>query len=197
MKNISLVLNGVLIIAVGILYYLHFNSKERAASDSQAVSMPVNSGTIVYVNSDSLLDEYDFYKDKKSEFEAAQSKIKEELRSQSEKLQRDVETYQKQAIGMTDKERADKENDLGMRQQGLMQRKEELLSRLDEQQGKSSEELYAKLNAYLKKHNEGKNFSFVLGYQRGGGILFANDSLNITDEVLQGLNKEYAVEKRK
>ncbi len=192
MKNISLALNVVLFIAVAVLYYLHFKGKNDTVTESSALPLPINAGTIVYVNSDSLLDEYDFYKAKKSEFEAEQDKIKSELKAQNDKLQRDVETYQRQAIGMTDKERAEKENELGMKQQQLMQRKEELLNKLDEQQSSSSEELYARLNTYLKKHNQNKNYSFVLGYQGGGGILFANDSLNITKEVIQGLNKEYA-----
>jgi len=197
MKNVSLVLNGVLLVAVAVLYYLHFKGKGEVTAESPIMQMPVNAGTIVYVNSDSLLEEYDYYKAKKNEFEVAQEKIKQELKAQNDKLQREVEIYQKQAIGMTDKERAEKENDLGMKQQQLMQRKEELLNRLDEQQSSSSEELYAKLNAYLKKNNQGRNYSFVLGYQRGGGILFANDSLNITKEVIQGLNKEYAEQEGK
>jgi outer membrane protein len=51
--------------------------------------------------------------------------------------------------------------------------------------------LYAKLSSYLKEYNKGKNYTFILGYQKGGGILFANDSLDITREVLDGLNKEF------
>src|SRR4051812_14252494 len=191
MKNGSIILNVVLVIAVAVLYFLHFKGSGQEQVVNSTLPAPRNGATIVYINSDSLLDEYDFYKNKKSEFESAQARIKEELKSQSDKLQKEAEIYQRQAIGMTDKERAEKENELGMKQQQLMQRKDELLGKLDEQQSASSEELYSKLNAYLKKHYQGKNFSFVLGYQRGGGILYANDSLNITKEVLEGLNGEY------
>ena len=193
MKNISLVFNAVLLVAVGVLYYLHFKNQGPGESVVNTAAGPVliSPGTIAFVNSDSLLDEYEYYKSKKAAFEAQQVKIKSELKAQSDKWQKEVETYQNQAIGMTDKEKAEKEYELGMKQQQLMQKKDQMLSQLDEEQGKSAEELYGKLNDYLKRHNQGRNYSFVLGYQKGGGILFANDSLNITREVLDGLNKEY------
>ena len=110
-------------------------------------------------------------------------------------MQGEVELYQQQAIGMTDAERAKKEEQLTMKQQQIMQKKEEMLDKLDADQSKSSEELYSRLNKYLKKLNTGRNYNFVLGFQKGGGILFANDSLNITKDVVEGLNKEYAEEK--
>jgi outer membrane protein len=200
MKNLSLALNGVLLVAVAILYYLHFkgNSSEENAGDSMVLkSLPVTSQGIVYINSDSLLDEYQFYKDERDKLEAAQTNAKNQLKEVSDKLQRDAATYQEQAIGMTNQERAAKEEELGRRQQKLMQQKDELAMGLDDAQGKSSEELYNRLNNFLRKFNKGKNFQFVLGYQKGGGILYANDSLNITRQVIEGLNAEYKEEKAK
>jgi outer membrane protein len=198
MKNLSLALNGVLIVAVGILYYLHFNGKSTAHSDNTVASGPmsVSSKGIVFVNSDSLLESYDFYKDQKTKFEAEQNRIQNELKNESDKLQKDAAIYQQQAIGMTDMERQQKEQQLGMRQQNLMEKKDAMLGRLDEMQSSSSEELYTKLNNYLREFNADKNLQFVLGYQKGGGILFANDSLNVTRQVIEGLNKAYAAEKQ-
>lgn len=199
MKNLSLALNAVLLVAVGILYYLHFKGKAGEETSSSVVMgpMPVSSQGIVFVNSDSLLEEYDYYKEQKAKFENEQSRIKNELKGESEKLQKDAALYQQQAIGMTNLERQNKEEELGRRQQMLMDKKDAMLSKLDEMQASSSEDLYTRLNSYLKTFNKDKNFQFVLGYQKGGGILFANDSLNITHQVIQGLNKAYAEEKGK
>ena len=199
MKNLSMILNIALIIAIAALYYLHFKGNETVSSPEAKQNqgfIPLPSTGIVYVNSDSLLDQYEFYKNERSKLEASQNRIKNELKSQGENLQGEVDLYQKQAIGMTDLERAKKEEQLTIKQQQIMQRKEELLSKLDEEQGKSSEELYLRLNQYLKKFNKNRNYNFVLGFQKGGGILFANDSLNITKDVVEGLNKEYLEEKK-
>jgi outer membrane protein len=195
MKYLSPALNVILLIAVAFLYYLHYKgnkSGEVINSEHPVHYIPLASSGIVFVNSDSLLEQYEFYKNAKSQFEDSQRKIKNELKTQGENLQNEIEQYQQQAIGMTDAEKARKEQQLTMKQQQIMQHKEELLDKLDAEQSKSSEELYLRLNQYLKKYNQGKNYSYVLGFQKGGGILYANDSLNITKDVIEGLNKEYS-----
>lgn len=194
MKNASIILNVVLLVAVAILYVLHFKGagEQPASVESPLVkALPVLPGGIVYVNSDSLLDNYQYFKHKKAELEARQEKIKAELNAESSRLKQDAADYQEKAPGMSELQRQQTEEELMSRQQKLMDRKDQLLGQLDEEQGRSSEELYSRLADFLKKMNTEKKYNFVLGYSRGGGILFANDSLDITSQVLDGLNKEY------
>jgi outer membrane protein len=49
--------------------------------------------------------------------------------------------------------------------------------------------VHSRLVAVLKDLNKSNNYFYVMGYQRGNGILFANDSLDITKQVLEELNK--------
>src|SRR4051794_27160047 len=97
MKNLSVAMNVILFIAVAVLYYLHFKKSNAGDMDQSAVKLPVSNVGIVFVNSDSLLNGYDFYKAKKTEFEEAQAKVKAELKSQGDKLQQEVQDYQKKA----------------------------------------------------------------------------------------------------
>lgn len=194
MKNLSLILNVILFIAVGYLYVLHFGKKEQSGTNDATgtiPALPVSAGGIVYVNSDSLLEQYEFTKNQKAQLEASQDRIKNELKAQGERLQKEIEEYQQQAVGMTDMQRQQKEEQLAMKQQQYLERRDEALAKLDEEQSRTSEELYDRLAMYLKEFNKDKNYQFILGYQRGGGILFANDSLNITRQVIEGLNNQY------
>ena len=195
MKNLSNILNIVLLVAVAILYYLHFKDKPESAQVVPAAAL--KSLNMVYVNNDSLLSEYDFFKSKKAELEDKQEKIKESLKAESTKLQNEAAEYQKKAATMTDQQRQQVEEQLGMKQQQLMQRKDELLGKLDDDQAKTNEELYTRLTSFIREYNKKKNYSFILGRQKGGGILFANDSLDITKEVVEGLNKAYREEQKK
>lgn len=194
MKNISLILNAILLIAVGYLYYLHYSShsekSENIFSTATLPPLPVSAGGIVFVNSDSLIEQYDYFKTQRKQLEDNQAKIKNELKLQGEKLQREIEEYQEQAPGMTDFQRQQKEEQLTIKQQQFIQRRDEAMEKLDEQTSRSSEELYDRLGNYLKEFNKDKNYQYILGYQRGGGILFANDSLNITRQVIEGLNRK-------
>ncbi|REJ83711.1 MAG: OmpH family outer membrane protein [Bacteroidetes bacterium] len=199
MNKLNITLHSITLLAIATLFYFQFSSVKQGATDLQdsTVNTPVinfSPGGIVYVNSDSLLEQYEYFKKQKSDFENRQSRIRNELKSESDKLQRDVELYHQQAIGMTDFQKQQKEEEFVMRQQKLMDRKDQLLDQLDEEQARSSEELFTRLNNYLNKYNQDKNYQFILGYQKGGGILYANDSLDITKTVVEGLNKEYKAE---
>ena len=200
MKQFSLVLNIVLAVAVAYLYYLHFSSKgEDATEEVKPLSVPAasqSSGGILFVNSDTLLDQYNYFTEKRNQLDARQEKIRSELSAEKERLDASIELYQQQAVGMTDLERQKKEEELMMKQQSLMDRREKLLAQLDDEQAKSTEELFNRLTAFLRNYISDKNVNFVLGYQKGGGILFANDSLDITQQVVDGLNTAYAAEKK-
>ena len=195
MKYISIFLNIVLLAAVAVLYYLHFTPKPEAEQNNYVAN--TSNLQIAYVKSDSLLDQYTFFINKKKSFEEKQNGIKAELTAENTKLQREIEEYQKQAAYMSDQDRGRREEELALKQQKLIQKKDDMLSNLDDEQDRYNEDLYNRLSAYMKEFNKTRNYSYILGIQRGGGILYANDSLNITREVVEGLNREYEQEEKK
>ena len=48
---------------------------------------------------------------------------------------------------------------------------------------------------YLKEYNSDNKFSYIFSYSFGGGLLYASDALDITTEVMEGINKKYQTEK--
>lgn len=60
MKNYSIVLNVILLIAVAVLYVLHFTGNRENTSVKPRVdgNETVNGTKIVYVNTDTLLSNY-------------------------------------------------------------------------------------------------------------------------------------------
>ncbi len=200
MKNLSLTLNFVLLAAVGFLYYLHFSghSIDDGAPQNSAVAVPstLKNANIVFVNSDSLIEQYNYFKTKKAEFEEKQGKVKAELKTEGARLQNEIQEYQQKAGAMTDQQRQQTEEQLSMKQQQFLHKKDEIVSKMEDEQSKFNEGLNNKLTAFMKEFNKKKGYNFVLGYQQGGGILFASDSLNITKEVVNGLNLEYEKENK-
>jgi outer membrane protein len=158
-------------------------------ASTTAVSAEPPLASIVFVNTDTLLENYDFFKLKNEEFKKRGDQIRNELNVESNRLQADAEKYQQRAPSMTGEERAKTEEQLMTRQQNLMTRKDNLYAKLEEEQEKFQSELHERLNSFLKEYNKDKNYNFVLGYTKGGGILFANDSLDITPQMIEGLNK--------
>lgn len=187
MKNLSLLLNVILLIAVGFLYYKVYQgpSASPVASLSGA-SMPSNG--IVYINSDSLLKGYNYFNELKETFDKRQDSIENFLNAKAQALENEVGAYQKKAPGMSPEQRAQTEEKLMQKQQDLVSMKQDLVSMLQEQESSMNDSVYYHLSGFLKEFNKKHNYFYIMRYERGSGVLFANDSLDVTNEVLKGLN---------
>src|SRR5436309_481743 len=145
MKNISLTLNGILLIAVAVLYYLHF---KKPANEISSMTSPTITSSwsgplppIVFVNTDSLLNNYTYFKTKKAEFEARREKLHNELTAESDKLQSDYADFQQKAGVMTEMERQKAGEEFLARQNKLEKKQQDMQDKFDDEQLKFSEQL--------------------------------------------------------
>jgi outer membrane protein len=189
LKNASLILNVILIAAVAFLYYKVFNTAPVATSVSVQPGSGMPANAIVFINSDTLLADYNFFNDMKDKLEKKQDSIDVFLRQRGAALEKEVTDYQNRGAGMMPDQRAKEEERLMAKQQNLMEMKQNMVDQLQNEESNMNDSLHNHLTRYLREYNKNKNYLFILGYQRGSGILLANDSLDITKEVLEGLNK--------
>lgn len=189
MKNLSLALNIVLVIAVGVLYYLHFSGSKGSAGASNGLSSDLS---VAYINSDSLLTKYEYFKEIQKKMEDKRGKLEGEYANRAQGLQTEIENFQRNGQNMSIAQARAVEEDLVKKQQNLMRYQESLSQELMVEEGKLQNELYDRIALYLKDYGTQNNLQLVLTYSKGSGVLFASDSLNITEQVLTGLNAAYA-----
>ncbi len=190
MKNLSLIINVVLAIAVAALFYLRYKDKQDEAAPAP-VAVEAKGKPIVYVNVDSLLTKYEYFKDVRKVLESRRFQLESELQTRGRSLQNEVAFFQQRAPTMTQEQGRATEAALQKKQQDIVAFRDQSAQRLQvEEQGKN-EELYNRIAAYLKKYNKQNKYEYVLGYTKGGGILFADASLDATKRILDGLNAEY------
>ncbi len=191
MKNLSLLLNLVLVVAVAFLFYKVYSQPEQILSSSETKrTQPQDpmSDRIVFVNSDSLLDNYEYFNELKSQMESKRDSIDRLLQSKASSLEKEIMEYQQKAPGMTDAARMKTEEGLMKKQESAISLKDKLLDYLQNEETRMNDSIHSNLTNYLKELNKERNYLFILGYQRGSGILLANDSLDITQEVIVGIN---------
>src|SRR5690349_11497609 len=100
MKNASLILNIVLLVAVGVLFYLHFSSsRPAAAADGSAVEP--GDLNVAYINSDTVLKYYDYLKVNKEQLEEKGKKMEQDMRNRAQGLQNEIAAYQRNVSNMT------------------------------------------------------------------------------------------------
>ena len=194
MKNISLVLNGVLLVAVAILYYLHFSASP--ASQPAASGAPTDL-KLAYINSDSVLRNYEYFKLNRDKLEAKSKKLDQDLRNRAQSLQNEIEAYQRNLSNLTIGQAKAIEEDLGKKQQNLELYRQSLEQELMTEQSKMNTELYSKVTAFLKKYGQENGLQVVLKFDPSSDLLFGGDSLDITKPVVDGLNQEYSAESAK
>lgn len=151
MKNLSIILNLVLLVAVGYLYYLHHRDCSAPVSSGTVITgsgMPANA--IVFINSDSLLEGYDYFNDLKDHLEQKSDSIDRVLRSRAEQLEKDVMKYQDRAPGLSPQQRAEEEEKLMARQQGLMEYKNLMLDQLSEEESVMNDSLHSNLTRFCE-----------------------------------------------
>jgi outer membrane protein len=195
MKKLSLILCGGLLIA-GMISCDKSADKGTATASTTTKSESVAMKT-VYVNTDSLLSGYQFYKDAQKEFENKGYRLQVDLGQREKALQGELQAIQQRAQTMTQAELQGADMMLKKKGAELQQYSQQRQGALQGEQAKKMQELYANIREYVKKHNAENKFEFVLGYTTaGGGILFADESADRTKQIVDGLNAEYAETKK-
>ncbi len=208
-KNFSIILNVFLLIAVAILYYLHFSNSSTAqltaTSDSVAttkfiVKAPkdIKASKIVFVNTDVLNEQYELVKELSSTIKTKQQTLDSKYQKKGKEFQvKYMDFQQKSSQGLLS------ENQGKAIQEGLVKQKEELdameaqLQGLMDKMQADNEVVLKNVMNYIKEYNKNSNYNYILAYSNSAmsPVLLANDSLDITAEIVDGLNEQYKAEK--
>jgi outer membrane protein len=197
MKHVSTILSVIGIIGVLILFVLiNKQNKVSMSAPSSAGASNVNipiSGKIAYVDIDSLEANYVFLKSKKDDFKKKQTQIENELQGDYQKMQGDYNEVQKkiQAKTITQPEYEAAQKRFSQMEQSLQTRKQTLSDQLIKEQEEFNKELKERIDNYLNEYNKEKHYDFIFSFASSvsGTILYANHGLNITNEVVNGLNE--------
>lgn len=194
MKKILVNLTRLTAIIILASIVISCNKKQAPAASSTPID---KTGMILYVNSDSLLSNYDYFKDIKKVFEEKSKKAQADLNSKGQVFQQEVDAYKKSANTMSADQRATTEERLARKQQELATYNQNAGNALSTEEAAENEKLYNKVSEYLKIHAKEKGYKYVLTYSKSNPVvLYGDETLDITKEVVEGLNAEYKKEKK-
>lgn len=153
---------------------------------------------IAYINNDSLLSKYEFFIELSGDFEKKTTKVQKELETRGRSLERKmVSAQEKIEKGLVTRADAMKlQQSLQQEQQELIAYRDKVLAELGEEEQVMSNQLYYSVNDYIKKYNEDAKYDLILNQNSATNtIIIGSPDLDITAEVLEGLNKEYIATK--
>ncbi len=173
------------------------NAVSKESQDSNKDKQDSNKDKIVYINSDSLSEKYQYFKDIKSKLEGKVKKAQADLQSKSTAFQREVAEYQKNAATMSAADRQATEQKLARKQDELARLDQTASSSIAKDESDEFNNVYNKITEFLKKHATENGYKLVLTYSKTNPtVLYADPSLEITNEVIKQLNEEYKSSKK-
>jgi len=209
MKNVSYIINGILTIAVAILFYQVHALKNTGIASSQSEvenknpiivtsSSNLADAKIAYINTDSINEHYAYIADFTKVLKSKKSVIENQMQSLTTKFQKDYESFQQSAqAGIASEADLMKQKTNLERQQQDIANKELQMQNLGIELEEKNIELNKNVKDFLAKYNNGK-FDYVLSYSdMMPTILLVNPKLDITNDILKGINQEYKNKKNK
>jgi outer membrane protein len=194
MKGSSTVVSIIALIAVAVLYVLHFTAKspeEEKHTDKETVVSESSSLRIAYVKADSIILNYDLAQDLHDEFTKRQEAYNSDFGSKRQSFEREAAAFQEklQRGGFLTEQRAIQERDrLVGKEQEILQMDQELSGKLAELQAANNQQILDSLLGFLEEINKDKKYDYIFN---GAEVLVGNEAHNITSEVLKGLNEKY------
>jgi outer membrane protein len=158
-----------------------------------ALPLPKGDQKIVYINLDTLQSKYEFIKKLNKDLDSKGRADQARLEAKANELQAEYMKYQQQfqAQTMTEQQAQDAQMDMERKKQALDLLDQKITKDYTDEAKKAQDRYIDNLNEYLRRRSKEHHYAYVLGYVKGAQIIFANDSLDITKQVVDGLNKEY------
>lgn len=192
MKSLPWIIIGILTLALANLYFKVYDNpgmqaKTSAASDGSGLR-------IVYVNADSVLENYVQFRKEKDVLDRKQLDIDTKLGNKGRALENEVGAIQQRIQGglLTPKEIQEQEQRLGAKQQALIAERDKLAKEIVDEGTAINERLQKVLISALEKLKNERGYHYVFSYVKGGQILLGNPADDITGDVLKILNSKEA-----
>lgn len=197
MKNLKIVL--FLSVAVLMFSCKPGSNKDNDKGKKEVPTVTAPAGSIVFVNLDSLFNNYDMSNDLRSELEAKITTIQSDLTKQGRDFEGAAKDFEaKVKKGLLTQSQAELQNrQLAERQQGLQQLSQQKQMEISEEQQVMNNRIMDAIKTFIAKYNDSHNYALILTTSvTVPTVLEGDPSLDVTLDVLNGLNEEYVKTKK-
>lgn len=191
MKSISWIVNGVLAVAIIVLFVMHFNS---SSTPSKAAINDKGGVKIAYFEIDSIQNSYEFFKDVKSALQVKDMENTKQLTSLKNEYITKYQDLQKSAQFLSQAEMSSRQQELVKAEKNYTSKEQQLSQELQEESFKRLQEVKKKIEVFLANYNKDKQFAFILS-SNADLMYYKDTTYDITSDIIKGLNADYKTKK--
>lgn len=187
MKPNSWIVNGVLALAIIVLYVLHFNSN---ATPIKSSAMSAGGVKVAYFEIDSIQNSYNFFKDVKAALQAKDVENAKQLTGLKNAFAIKYQELQKNGQYLSQAEIGARQQELAQLEKNYTNREQQLAAEMQEESFKRLQEVKQKIEAFLVSYNKNKEFAYI--FSSNPDLMYYKDTAyDITADIVKGLNAEY------
>lgn len=170
---------------------------ENTETEATAESSVESKLSIAYIDLDRIIEEYDMANDKKAVVETKANNIQADITRRAKKLESDYASLQEKINkGLVTRSTAEVQaQKIAQQEQTFNNYAAQKQQEIQEEQIVMMNQIAEAIKVYVEKYNEEKKYDMILTNQGSTPVITALPSLNITDEILNGLNEEYVKSK--
>lgn len=195
-KRVNWLIAACILLAAAVisLFVITFMKKSEAPQMDYTHKSLEGAVSIAFINSDSLWANYVFVKDKKAELAEMESKFQNQYNYLRKNFEDEYQAYIKKGSAgqLTLAQQKEAEARLGEQQKRILSLDEELSTKFAEQKAIMNQMLLDTILNFIHRYNTVTKYDFIFEYSKISGLFYANDSLDITPNIVNGLNFEYA-----
>lgn len=191
----------IILAVISAIMVTGFNSCKQSATthgtqstEIERSSVAVSGLKIAYIDVDSLLANYEFSKDLSEQMTQKEENYRLLLAEEMNKFQKEVEDFNKKLQNnvFSSPERAQSEqNRLAKKQQSLQEKSDKYSNDLYLENNQNAQKLSETIDNFIKEYNKSHGYNLIINK---AALMFADDSMDITAEILDGLNAAYTSE---
>jgi len=144
---------------------------------------------LAYVRIDSMQSQYLYFQELVDELQQEEEEIISELQRRQQSLQENIALYQQEAPKMSARQREANEADLMRVQQQYLAIEQGAQQQLAQKQNDLTKQLRKDMDNAIEVLKEELNLDFILLYEEGGQIIYANTEFDITEQMVDMLNE--------
>jgi outer membrane protein len=187
MKPNSWIVNGVMAVAIIVLFVLHFNSNSTPIKSS---AMAAGGVKVAYFEIDSIQNSYTFFKDVKAALQAKDVENAKQLTALKNAFAIKYQDLQKNGQYLSQAEIGARQQELAQLEKNYTNREQQLAAEMQEESFKRLQEVKQKIESFLVSYNKNKEFAYI--FSSNPDLMYYKDTAyDITADIVKGLNAEY------
>ena len=195
-KRITFVLAAI----VSMIIFTQCSMGNDAADTQQPAATEANQGLkVVFVDLDTLMANYNFAKDINTDMMRKEEDIKLKLTEKIKNLQAnqaDFERKYKNNVYATPERAQQEYNRIVKMEQDIAQFEQSMAVEFEKEGAEKNKALRDSINAFIKTYNAEKGYEYILT-RIGDNFLYANEAVDISKEVVDGLYSRFVAPVKK